>query len=59
MNLTANECRTNDLKEKKINNHLYRKVEMYEIRTKNLKLREWFLFRTNRTNRPRRLGGVK
>lgn len=59
MNLTANECRTNDLKEKKINNHLYRKVEMYEIRTKNLKLREWFLFRTNRSNRPRRLGGVK
>nr|WP_179134193.1 hypothetical protein [Enterococcus villorum] len=56
MNLTANECRTNDLKEKKINNHLYRKVEMYEIRTKNLKLREWFLFRSNR---PRRLGGAK
>lgn len=59
MNLTANECRTNYLKEKKVNNHLYRKVKMCEIRTKTLKLRGWFLFRTNRSNRPRRLGGVK
>ncbi len=44
---------------KKVNNHLYRKVRMCEIRTKTLKLREWFLFRTNRSNRPRRLGGAK
>ncbi|HFM7092308.1 TPA: hypothetical protein ACG9YP_002643, partial [Enterococcus faecium] len=59
MNLTVNECHINDLKGKKGNNHLYRKVRMCEIRTKTLKLREWFLFRTNRSNRPRRLGGAK
>lgn len=36
MNLTVNECHINDLKGKKGNNHLYRKVRMCEIRTKNL-----------------------
>lgn len=59
MNLTVNECHINDLKGKKVNNYLYRKVRMCEIKTKTLKLREWFLFRTNRSNRPRRLGGAK
>ena len=39
MNLTVNECHINDLKGKKVNNHLYRKVRMCEIRTKNLEIK--------------------
>ncbi len=59
MSLTVNECHINDLKGKKVNNHLYRKVRMCEIRTKNLEIKGMVLFRTNRSNRPRRLGGAK
>lgn len=59
MNLTANECRTNDLKGKKVNNHLYRKVEMCEIRTKNLEIKGMVLISHQSLQPPRRLGGAK
>ncbi|AOT80297.1 hypothetical protein EfmE745_03092 (plasmid) [Enterococcus faecium] len=57
--LDRKRCHINDLKGKKGNNHLYRKVRMCEIRTKNLVTKGMVLISHQSLQPPRRLGGAK